>query len=378
MASTSAVPPGVRKWLKGQYPTLTVKEAWLAETVSRIRERAGSSVTDAQLIQKTHEALLQQDLASFAQGAVLPQGSNSKPGQHVLGAGARGGVLLQVVSKIDVGVSAQKQLEVLEARKAARVTAEGAALLEREAAQHAASSARGHPNGSGLEPPTGDEGDHMADFHAAEEATNLPATVFPRSTLQFELSDGFTMVKALEHRRIASLSMAETRLGSKLLVKGAQVAGGLLLLTPEVVEVKGGVVASMDADAESKLIERLKRRLGKWDSSMEQEQPSRTLKQASTAVSTPGLSATPRASAPIVLDNFADDEEVFNQLHQADHGEDRDHRVSTGARRRDAPPKASEGSTSRFFASSGASEPATRSSQSGVALSDAIVLSDSD
>lgn len=144
----------------------------------------------------------------------------------------------------------------------------GAALINQQAhAQadaQAGSSSRTAANGQdGDDGDDGDGEDHMAAFNAQEEAAGLPSTVFPRSTLQLELSDGFTTVKAFEHKRISALSMADTALGAKLLLKNVDVVKGLLFLTPENTTVKGGAVEELEKDAELRLIDKLRAQLGK-------------------------------------------------------------------------------------------------------------------
>lgn len=149
----------------------------------------------------------------------------------------------------DIGVSAQAQLDVLEARSQARQTAGGAAQLE---------EANKGDNNANEQP------DHMADFNASEEAASLPATVFPRSsTMQLTLSDGHTTIQAFEHRRLPWLTMTEPPLGSKVVLRGAKVHSGHVLLTQECIELKGGRVESMDNEWEENMIDELRGKLGK-------------------------------------------------------------------------------------------------------------------
>lgn len=103
----------------------------------------------------------------------------------------------------------------------------------------------------------------MTEFNAAEEAATLPATVFPRSMLQLQLSDGFTTVVGFEHRRVPALSMADTPLGAKLLLRDVRHKKGRLFLEPRGVIVKGRQVATLELDAEEKLIDHLREKLGK-------------------------------------------------------------------------------------------------------------------
>lgn len=266
-----------------------VYHTFSTQAVSRARAASTANLTDAQLIRAVNEELLATDLKHAAEKGCLPSELlRAKSG--AVATGPRGAMLLQVTGKLgeclgnsismrniltsvkkslDMGVSAQTQLDVLEARKAARSTVNGAALLEQEASEAdirnkgassyvASSTATNGANASAAE-----EDDHMAEFNAAEEAASLPATVFPRSMLQLELSDGFTVVKAFEHRRIDAISMASTPLGAKLLLRNARFVNGQLLLSPDCVSYKGGRVDDMDRDAEDRLIDQIRLKLGK-------------------------------------------------------------------------------------------------------------------
>ncbi|PWN20920.1 hypothetical protein BCV69DRAFT_282432 [Microstroma glucosiphilum] len=166
----------------------------------------------------------------------------------------------------DIGVSAQTQLDVLEARRTARSSLTGSSLLLEESAQGSGAgssvqrSAQARQDQEQLD---AEHGDHMTEFNAAEEAATLPATVFPRSMLQLQLSDGFTTVVGFEHRRVPGLSMADTPLGAKVLLRDVRYNKGKLFLDPRGVIVKGGQVAALELDAEEKLMDHLREKLGK-------------------------------------------------------------------------------------------------------------------
>lgn len=97
--SSIAIPAPLRNWLKSQYPTLTPKDAWLQQTISSYH--GPRSAADGKLIEYVHEALLNAELSDVAEKAVLIGQAELKAGKEgVLGAGARGAVLLQVVGKI--------------------------------------------------------------------------------------------------------------------------------------------------------------------------------------------------------------------------------------------------------------------------------------
>lgn len=272
---------------------------------------------------------------------------------------------------IDIGVSSEAQLDVLEARRAARATAAGRSLLEQEA--RSAASGLGQRKKA-------DDPDHMLGFNAAEEAVGMPVTVFPRSTLQLELSDGFTRIKALEHRRVDSLSMAHTALGCKLLLKDVKVLKGLLLMTPESVTIKGGTIASLNVDAEARMISQLRKRLGK---ELERQLPHELKEQSRSDVLSTGSSAQMhdhiaaralrQSEFDDSFDDFAEGEEMFAELHEHLGGFGAGTQVR-GRQDADAGHSSKSGQTLGHVNR----EAAARGSQGGAAPDDAIILSDSE
>lgn len=248
MASTRAaptvVPQAVRNWLKSQYRDAAIKESWLQRTV----KDAGNDATPSALVQHVKTSLLSTRLSECLDRGALP--SNAATAKEAI-IGEFSPVLVEIIGKLDIGISAQTQLDVLEARSQARMTVGGAVQLDK--ADESKDEDGDH----------GGETDHMAGFNAAEEKASLPATVFPRSTIQLTLSDGFTTIKAFEHRRLPFLSMLEPPMGAKLLLKGAKVRAGHVLLDPACVELRGGSVDSLNDDWEERLADELRARLGK-------------------------------------------------------------------------------------------------------------------
>lgn len=257
------VPMALRNWLGSKYPTLQLREAWLTSTIASFNGPRGGA--EQPLAAHVEKALLHTELSKAVDRGNLPSGiAQMKDG--IVGGGARGSILVQVKSKIDIGVSLQRQLDVLEARRDLCTTnapSNGvASASSSSAAAAAATAARSTANEN-----EGGE-DHMAAYQAAEDDRSLSSTQFPRSTLQLELSDGFTTVTAFEHQSIPSLSMNSgeeggTALGSKLLLKDIRVRSGRLLLNPKGVTLKGGMVEEWEKEAEEKLIDRLRTKLGK-------------------------------------------------------------------------------------------------------------------
>ncbi|KAJ1020672.1 hypothetical protein NDA16_004065 [Ustilago loliicola] len=166
-----------------------------------------------------------------------------------VGDAGRSAVLVQVESMIDIGYSASSQLEVAEARREARRANidPNDVPAEVKAAQTASSA------------------DHMADFQAQEDDKIQASTIFPRRMLKLELSDGGkdANVFAIELERIPGLDMNTTKIGTKLLLKGALIKDGYLLLTPKTVSVEGGSIREKDQVAEDTFINTLRSQLGK-------------------------------------------------------------------------------------------------------------------
>nr|CDI53027.1 conserved hypothetical protein [Melanopsichium pennsylvanicum 4] len=225
--------------------------------VKQIRQRDPAiTATPDQLARAVRQKLLDSDLhrivpASYCK--LTPEAFRS-PSAKVGDAG-RGAVLTQIESMIDIGYSASSQLEIAEARCEARRTNvdpnDGLAEAKLTAATVVAAA------------------DHMADFQAQEDDKVQTTTVYSRRMLRLELSDGSKLanVFAIELQRIPGLDMNTTKMGSKLLLKGALIKDGYLLLTPQTVLVEGGGVREKDGVAEEKLIEKLRVQLGKSPSS---------------------------------------------------------------------------------------------------------------
>ncbi|KAN0064523.1 hypothetical protein ACQY0O_002151 [Thecaphora frezii] len=267
--ATEQIPTAVTRLLSARYPTLRINPIWLSQCVGYLRDLPEPirPVTDDQLAKQVRQQLLAADLgaATLSTTGSFPSDLTSHE-QTTIAAGTKNALLVQVVSIMDIGVSAAAQLEVAEARKAARSTLGGPSLLYPAISTvNATAPARalngGEDNGEQHE---ADAASHMADFAAQEEEAGRPSTVFPRKMLQLLLSDGHTAeVAAFEHERVQGLDMNETMLGCKILLKGAHVRRGQILLTPKCIVLEGGQVEEWQAEAEDRLINLLRQKLGK-------------------------------------------------------------------------------------------------------------------
>ena len=70
-ASTPAVPPAVRNWLKSQYRDLPIKESWLLQTVQD-GQKSTASITA--LVQHVKQTLLTASLKESLAKGTLPPG----------------------------------------------------------------------------------------------------------------------------------------------------------------------------------------------------------------------------------------------------------------------------------------------------------------
>ncbi|KAE8229576.1 hypothetical protein CF326_g5450 [Tilletia indica] len=287
-AANRIVPPVLTSWLRARYPTLQVCQEWLEDCVEYLLESSlPSRPTDRTLIRQTNLQILHADLADSAQRGVLPPDILTRH-KYKLGEKNRG-MLLQIVGIMDVGVSAQTQLDVLSARKEARAvpplppTAGPTTTSAAAAAEHAR---RQREDEEEEQQQQGAGDDHMSAFHSSETqlASLKNPTQYPRSLIRLHLSDGHTdvLLPAFEHSRIEALSMngnedgggggggevevvgpQRTLLGCKILLKGSEVRRGQVLLRPGEVEVLGGSIPELEARAEYILTNSLRVRLGK-------------------------------------------------------------------------------------------------------------------
>lgn len=217
------------------------------------------SASDDQLARAVRQKLLDTDLAQVVPPMycrLTPALIKSTSGK--VGETGRGAVLLQIESMIDIGHSCSTQLDIAEARRDVKATLNGDKLLE--TAQHNVALRE-----SGTTPAS--HADHMNDIQAQEEDKMHSATVFPHRMLKLELSDGSNnglgRVSAIEQERIAALDMNTLKIGAKMLLKGAPIRSGYVLLSPKEVTVEGGQVHDKAIAAETNFINTLRAKLGK-------------------------------------------------------------------------------------------------------------------
>ncbi|KZT00791.1 uncharacterized protein LAESUDRAFT_708404 [Laetiporus sulphureus 93-53] len=229
-----APPIQIAIWLKRTYPQPSVDSEWLDGCYSWIESEfhfdPASQMQD--IIRIVDMQLLESDLTdSMVAGTGLPR--NVVDLQNTV---IRGPILVQIISITDIGNSAFSLQSVRQAR------------LERA--------------------------DMAGLARAEDEEDEGPIPSYPRSMLRFQLSDGSTTLQAIEYRRLPELVLGETKLGYKMILKNVSIRGGIALLEPKCVIMKGHQCADLDALQDRDFARGLRVRLGKPDDpALEEPQP---------------------------------------------------------------------------------------------------------
>ncbi|KAI9494100.1 hypothetical protein BDB00DRAFT_938634 [Zychaea mexicana] len=145
---------------------------------------------------------------------------------------------------------------------------------------------------------------------------------FPRGTLRWTLTDGYTEVVALEYERINQLSLT-TPFGCKVFIKPCEVRQGMLFLRPSNIKILGGQVESLfGGNMLEELERRFKAKLGLQPiATTESEimhrpalpQPPPLSAATTTTTTTSTTSAPPsRSTAPVPSNNNHDDYDEFD------------------------------------------------------------------
>lgn len=140
--------------------------------------------------------------------------------------------------------------------------------------------------------------DRVISLEDPESQDRQAPILYPRAMLKFTLSDGHCTVPAIEYQKIDGLSLAETPLGCKLLIKSAPVRRGLVLLTSENTTIKGFQVDELDANRDSIFQEGLNTRLSQAVITQERNDDRRAANQNGNGAT--NSSTTSFQSAPIV------------------------------------------------------------------------------
>jgi RecQ-mediated genome instability protein 1 len=176
------VPPSIQEWVNKEFPKPKVDPNWLRACYDYLYQEMSDN-SDVNLICRniSHQILHSRLEDSMIAGTGLPNDFSDRD-NTVVKFGPRG-ILLELVSLTDVGVSAFNQLNTYQVR-IDRADLAGIALQREE-----------------------------ADGRDPEEEGPIPK--YQRSMLELELSDGVTTIKAIEHKRLPNIELGETPLGTK-------------------------------------------------------------------------------------------------------------------------------------------------------------------
>ncbi|CDO73719.1 hypothetical protein BN946_scf185015.g47 [Trametes cinnabarina] len=218
-------PAEVVQWLKRTYVRPTVDPEWLEGCYNWIEQELGLS-PDCDLdkiLANVNEQLLESDFAdSMLTGTGFPEDIFRGRDTQL-----KGPILVELVGIMEVGHSAYNLMQIYEARVEWRKQAE-------------LRNAR-------------------VELDAGEEK---PMPKYPRSTLQFELSDGAYVLPAVEFKRLPEFELGETPLGSKMIIKDVPIRRGIAFLKPECVHFIGHQTADRDARRDAIFLRALKLKLG--------------------------------------------------------------------------------------------------------------------
>ncbi|EKM58284.1 uncharacterized protein PHACADRAFT_193408 [Phanerochaete carnosa HHB-10118-sp] len=226
-------PPQVVQWLKRSYSRPAVDPDWLEGCYSWIEsELQLDPATDMDAILYNIETqLLQSNLeGSMLPGTGLPTNVADLNNTKLTGPT----VLVEIVSMTEIGHSAFSLQNVRQARLE---RADLAGLADEE-----------------------DEG------QGGEEEGPVPK--YPRSMLRFQLTDGSTVLNAIEYRRIPEFELGVTPLGYKMLLKDVSIRRGIAWLEPKNVILKGYQTQERQDMQDSDFMRRLNIRLGKPESTV--------------------------------------------------------------------------------------------------------------
>jgi RecQ-mediated genome instability protein 1 len=163
-------------WVRHTYPKPTIDPAWLEACLAWIAEELHLNDFDAQgdeIISNVDSQLLNSDLRdSMLEGTGFPPNIGSTESVRL-----RGHILVQVQAMTEIGHSAFSLQNVQQTR------------IDRA---------------------------DLAGLTAEDDEDDGPIPKFPRSMLQFDLSDGSRSVKAIEYRKLPDLELGVTPLGYKV------------------------------------------------------------------------------------------------------------------------------------------------------------------
>lgn len=169
-------PPPITDWVRHTYPKPTVDPEWLDACLAWIAEELHLNDFNSQteeIISNVESQLLSSDLRdSMVAGTGFPHNIGNTENVRL-----RGHMLVQIQGMTEIGHSAFSLQTIQQTR------------IDRA---------------------------DLAGLTAEDEEDEGPIPKFPRSMLQFELSDGSRSVKAIEYRKLPELELGVTPMGYKV------------------------------------------------------------------------------------------------------------------------------------------------------------------
>ncbi|OCH94365.1 hypothetical protein OBBRIDRAFT_823487 [Obba rivulosa] len=320
-------PAQVKDWLRQHYPKPDVDPQWLDECYAWIEGefRLNPITQFDDIVEHINSQLLQSDLRdSTIAGTGLPPNVTEEDDIVLTGPP----VLVEIVAITEIGHSAFSLQQVRQARL-----------------EHA----------------------DLEDLEDENDEDEGPIPKYPRSMLKLQLSDGTTTIQAIEYRRLPELTLGETQLGYKMLLKNVPVRRGVAFLEPKCVVMKGHYNADREALQDVEFARSLRQRLG------QPEDPARDIPQdppppahAAQADNAIGRPVRPRAppSAPAsgVRSPLRELSEPVEPpvagpsriSHDDDEGQPRRRKLPTKrSPSPDPPPRAQPPTHSRYFSATG-------------------------
>ncbi|KAF8183962.1 hypothetical protein BJ912DRAFT_975749 [Pholiota molesta] len=267
-------PASVIQWVNNHFPKPRVDLEWLDGCCEWLIDDQNLSPVTAfpQFVERVKEQLLESDLADS-----MSKGTGFNPNITQATEDLQGPpILVQIVAMTEIGTSAFQLEQTRVAREERMRTGLGNV-----------------------------EGEEDGDVEVEGEG---PMPKYPRGTLRFQLSDGETIIDAMEFRNLPQLSLGVTELGYKMQLQGTRIQNGMAFLEPATVNMLGGRQADLEARQLNDFKQGLRARLGRplspepeHDDDIEME-PRRRLPAASSLNNHPIASTSTNApqTRPII------------------------------------------------------------------------------
>ncbi|KLT46314.1 hypothetical protein CC85DRAFT_325094 [Cutaneotrichosporon oleaginosum] len=259
-----ATPTAIRAYLTQRYPDPPPDQTWVNNCYTALLE-AGFSADAASV---EHQYLCSDLGASTTPSLALPTPEDVERHTTTIS----GPLMVQIHSMMDIGVSAVNLQRTMEER---REMLSGATRIRR--------------------------------MDSDEEVEDGKVPAYQRSMLSLEVSDGRTAIRAIEYRRIEGLSLADTPLGTKLMLRNVRCLRGKLHLTPDNCKILGGEIEAFQVEGPEKFAAALEARIENARNYTpaaaprpvrpRRTLPVRTARSATVAAPRPPRAAPPRRAA---------------------------------------------------------------------------------